>query len=370
MYTHIKTHFLFYTFTLFVCLNAFFIGNTAAQGGSNYTFETIDVEGVEFLAVTASSDFEDYAGNTPSANGEKMVAFTLIDGVFETHDFPGAKNTYFYALGNNGLAAGHYEDSDGLFHGVILENGELREYNFPDSVETEIYGYSDSTGVLTGNFTDASGIRRGFSGETIVEFPGASETYADFVSGLGNIVGSYVDTEGAYHAYLRGPGGSFATLGIPEIPNMEYFFLHGINDALVAVGRAKAADGVPLTFVGNPVALQEFKIPGAVSTEGWNINQDSSVVGHYTSADGRTHGFIARPLQPTAVRPPPKLSYTFESIDVPSVDFLAVTASSDFEDYAGNMRGPDGEKDVAFTLIDGVFTTYDFPARKAPISMR
>ena len=361
MYTHIKTHFLFYTFTLFVCLNAFFIGNAAAQGGSNYTFETIDVEGVEFLAVTASSDFEDYAGNTPSADGEKMVAFTLIDGVFETHDFPGAKNTYFYALGNNGLAAGHYEDSDGLFHGVILENGELREYNFPDSVETEIYGYSDSTGVLTGNFTDASGIRRGFSGETIVEFPGASETYADFVSGLGNIVGSYVDTEGAYHAYLRGPGGSFATLGIPEIPNMEYFFLHGINDALVAVGRAKAADGVPLTFVGNPVALQEFKIPGAVSTEGWNINQDSSVVGHYTSADGRTHGFIARPLQPTAVRPPPKLSYTFESIDVPSVDFLAVTASSDFEDYAGNMRGPDGEKDVAFTLIDGVFTTYDFP---------
>ena len=253
------------------------------------------------------------------------------------------------------------KDSDGLFHGVILENGELIEYNFPGSVETEIYGYSDSTGAMTGNFTDVSGVRRGFSGETIVEFPGASETYADFVSGLGNVVGSYVDTEGAYHAYLRGPGGSFATLDTPEVPNQEYFFLHGINDALVAVGRAKAADGVPLTFVGNPVALQEFKVPGAVSTEGWNINQDSSVVGHYTSADGRTHGFIAKPLQPTAVRPPPDLNYTFETIDVPGVDFLAVTASSDFQDYAGNMRGADGEKDVAFTLIDGVFTTYDFP---------
>ena len=361
MPTHIKTSFLFYTFTLFLCLNSFFIRNTAAQVSDNYTFETIDVPGVDFLGLAASSDFEDYAGYTPSADGEKFVAFTLIDGVFETYDFPDAKNTYFYALGNNGLAAGHYEDSEGLFHGVILENGELRQYDFPNSAETEIYGYSDSTGALTGNFTDTSGIRRGFSGETIVEFPGASETYADFVSGLGNIVGSYVDTQGAYHAYLRGPGGSFATLGIPEIPNMEYFFLHGINDALVAVGRAKAVDGVPLTFVGNPVALQEFKVPGAVSTEGWNINQDSSVVGHYTSADGRTHGFIARPLQPTAVRPPPDLNYTFESIDVPGVDFLAVTASSDFEDYAGNMRGPDGEKDVAFTLIGGVFTTHDFP---------
>ena len=370
MHTHIKNSFLFYTFTLFLCLNSFFLRNTIAQdntqpvvapANANYTFETINVPGVDFLAVTASSDFEDYAGNTPSADGEKMVAFTLIDGVFETHDFPGSKNTYFYALGNNGLAAGHYEDSDGLFHGVILENGELRQYDFPNSVQTEIYGYSDSTGVLTGNFTDASGVRRGFSGETIVEFPGASETYADFVSGLGNIVGSYVDAEGTFHAYLRGPGGSFATLDIPDIPNMEYFFLHGINDALVAAGRAKGVDGVPLTYVGNPLRLQELKVPDSVSTEGWNVNQDGSVVGHYDSADGRRHGFIARPAQESAVRPPPALSYTFESIDVPGVDFLAVTASSDFFDYAGNMRGPAGEKDVAFTLIDGVFTTYDFP---------
>ncbi|MDE0326690.1 MAG: hypothetical protein OXN27_22410 [Candidatus Poribacteria bacterium] len=361
MHTQIRTSFWFYTFMLFVCLNSFFLRNTAAQISNNYTFETIDVPGVDFLGLAASSDFEDYAGYTPSADGEKFVAFTLIDGVFTTYDFPDSKSTYFYALGNNGIAAGHYEDSEGLFHGVILENGELRQYDFPNSVETEIYGYSDSTGALTGNFTDASGVRRGFSGETIVEFPGASETYADFVSGLGNIVGSYVDTEGAYHAYLRGPGGSFATLGIPEIPNMEYFFLHGINDALVAVGRAKAVDGVPRTFVGNPVALQEFKVLGAVSTEGWNVNQDGSVVGHYDTADGHRHGFIARPIQESTVRPPPDLSYTFESIDVPGVDFLAVTASSDFEDYAGNMRGPDGEKDVAFTLIDGVFTTYDFP---------
>ena len=365
MKNQIKTSLWFYMFLLLICFNFYFIINTEAQSGAsandNYTFETIDVPGVDFLGLAASSDFEDYAGYTPSADGEKFVAFTLIDGVFETYDFPDAKNTYFYALGNNGLAAGHYEDSEGLFHGVILENGELRQYDFPGAIETEIYGYSDSTGALTGNFTDTSGIRRGFSGETIVEFPGASETYADFVSGLGNIVGSYVDTEGTYHAYLRGPGGSFATLDIPEIPNMEYFFLHGINDALVAVGRAKGADGVPLTFVGNPLRLQELKVPDAVSTEGWNVNQDGSVVGHYDSADGRRHGFIARPAQETIPRPPPALSYTFESIDVPGVDFLAVTASSDFFDYAGNMRSPDGEKDVAFTLIDGVFETHDFP---------
>ena len=40
-----------------------------------------------------------------------------------------------------------------------------------------------------------------------------------------------------------------------------------------------------------------MRFPGAVSTEGWNINQDGSIVGHYESADGRVHGFIARPAE-------------------------------------------------------------------------
>ena len=194
MTTQIKPSFLFYLFTLIVCLNFIFLAGTAAQdnpepadasASANYTFETIDVPGVEFLALTASSDFKDYAGYTRSADGEKEVAFTLIDGVFITYDFPGSKNTYFYALGNDGTAAGYYEDSDGLHHGAILENGELRQYDFPGAVQTEIYGISDATGALTGNFIDASGVRRGFSGDEIIEVSGASETYADFVNANG-----------------------------------------------------------------------------------------------------------------------------------------------------------------------------------------
>ena len=73
MRIHIKTGFLFLMFTLCLCLNSFFLPNTDAQvnitpvatpNDSDYTFESIEVEGVDFLAVTASSDFEDYAGNT------------------------------------------------------------------------------------------------------------------------------------------------------------------------------------------------------------------------------------------------------------------------------------------------------------------
>ena len=266
----------------------------------NYTFESIDVPGVEFLAVTASSDFEDYAGYTKSADGEKEVAFTLIDGVFTTYDFPGSQKTHFYALGNNGNAAGHYEDSDGLFHGVVLENGELRQYDFPGAVQTEIYGISDATGALTGNFIGADGVRRGFSGDAIVEFPEASATYADFINASGRMVGSYIDADGLYHPYVHNPDGRFISLDLPQAAQFEYFFVHGINDVGTLVGRSKRLGDVPRTSVGSfQHGLRPLLFPGSVSTEGWNINQDGSVVGHYDSLDGRRHGFIARPVSET-----------------------------------------------------------------------
>ena len=297
MHIYIKTSFLFYTFTLFVCLNSFFIRSTAAEVSDNYTFETIEVPGIDYLAVTASSDFEDYAGNTRIADSEKDVGFTLIDGVFTTHDFPGAQGTYFYALGNNGVAAGHYQDSEGLYHGVILEDGELRQYDFPGAVETEIYGYSDSKGIFTGHFRDASGVRRGFSGEKIVSVPNATATFADFVNAQGTIVGSYIDAQGLYHAYLGTPDGRFARFDYLDPSILEYFFVHGINDRVIVVARGKAIDDIPRTYVGSFLrGLQELQVPGSVSTEGWNINQDGSVVGHYDTAEGRRHGFIAKPI--------------------------------------------------------------------------
>ena len=368
--TQVRPSFLFYTFTLFVYLNSFFLVNSAAQvtiepvvapADSAYSFESIDVEGVDFLALTASSDFEDYAGYTQS--GEKMVAFTLIDGVFETYDFPGAQNTYFYALSNTGVAAGYYQDSKGLHHGVILENGELRQYDYPEAVQTEIYGISDATGALTGNFIDASGVRRGFSGDLIIEPPGATATFADFVNAVGVIVGSYIDADGVYQAYVRTPDERFALLPLPKTIDIEYLFIHGINDAGAFVLRLNLGHG-PRTLAGPFDAMQNLVFPGAVSTEGYNINQDGSVVGHYESPDGRIHGFIASPVSGSRpVVAPAGTTYTYESINVPGVDYLEVTASSDFDDYAGNTRTANG-KTVAFTLIDGVFATYDFPGSK------
>ena len=256
-------------------------------------------------------------------------------------------------------AAGYYEDGEGLYHGVILKDGELQQYDFPGSVETEIYGISDETGALTGNFTDAEGVRRGFTGDIVIEVPGASETFADFVA-EGRLVGSYIDMDGLYHTYVRTPDGEYRSVDIPNAAQIEFVLVHGINKAGVYVTRSKLVGDVTRTHVSTFRGRVELQFPESVSTEGWNINQDNSVVGYYDLADGRRYGFIAKPAGAPALQPTFS-DYTFESIDVVGVDFLAVTASSDFEDYAGYTKSAEGQRMVAFTLIDGIFTTYAFP---------
>ena len=57
----------------------------------------------------------------------------------------------------------------------------------------------------------------------------------------------------------------------------------------------------------------------------------------------------------------PTLEYLFETFEVPGVDFLELTSTNDLGHYAGNTRSPDSEEMVGFTLIDGVFSTYNVP---------
>ena len=110
------------------------------------------------------------------------------------------------------------------------------------------------------------------------------------------MVGSYVDADGIYQPYTRSVEGRFISLDLPQAATFEYFFVNGINDVGILVARSKRRGAVPRTSVGSlQHGLQELKFPGSVSTEGWNINQDGSVVGYYDSADGRRHGFIAKP---------------------------------------------------------------------------
>ena len=297
-------HYTKIAFILSICLILCFTGYAVAQVGTEipiaaYTFETIEVPGVDFLEVAASNDFGDYAGNTRGPDGKKKVGFTLIDGVFKTYDFPGSLNTYFYALDNAGRAAGHYKGPDDLYHGVIMEDGELTQYDFPGAAETHIYGLSDETGALSGNIVDAAGVTHAFSGDLIITFPGAVATYGDFVNAAGAVVGSYTDADGMPHGFMRHPDGSFTTIDLPNMPNLVFLFVNTITDLGVIGFRAKVVDDILRSYILLPDGtLYEVQFPGSVSTVVRNVNQDGSIIGYYDATDGRRLGFVGRPTRP------------------------------------------------------------------------
>ena len=282
---------------LFICITGIAVAPVGADIPiADYIYETIEVPGVDVLEVAASNDFGDYAGNTRSPDGEKTIGFTLIDGAFATYDFPGSVNTYFYGLDNAGVAVGHYKGQDNLYHGVILEDGELRQYDFPGAIETHIYGISDETGALSGNIVDAAGVSHAFSGDLTITFPGAVQTYGDFVNAAGAVVGSYVDADGMPHGFIRNPDGSFTTIDLPTMPNLQFLFVNTITDVGVIGFRAKAVNDILRSYVILPDGiLYEVRLPGSVTTVVRNVNQDGSIIGYYDSTDGRRLGFVGRP---------------------------------------------------------------------------
>ncbi len=263
----------------------------------DYVFETIKVPGVEFLELISTNDLGHFAGNARGLDSEKMVGFTLIDGVYAAYNVPNSRTFGIYGLNNAGLAVGFYQDADEVSHGVIIQHGELEEFDFPGAAETEIFGVSES-GLLIGDIFDSDGVIHGFVGNELFDVPGAMTTYADDMNADGILVGSYVDADGVYHGYARQADGSYITFNFPGmLSNLEYLFVNAINDAGIIVFRAKALNSPERTYIRHPNGtMNELKFPGSVTTVGRDIDKDGRVVGYYDAQDGRRYGFIANPF--------------------------------------------------------------------------
>ncbi len=290
---------------LFICLIICFTGHAASPPipvtisetpTVHYIYETINIPGVDFLEVTASNDQGDYAGNTKSPVNNKIIGFTLIDGVFTTYDVPDSRQTTFYGLNNAGQAVGFYENQNEKTHGLILQDGELTEYKFPLADQTQIFGIGEE-GQLLGDTIDESGNIQGFIGNMQFDVPDAISTYVDDINAAGLIVGSYLDKYNVYHGFIHFPDGSFYDIDVPGIPKPEYLFVNAINDAFVIVFRAKVEDDIERSYVlhpnGKPV---ELRYPGSVETVLRDIDTQGNIYGYYDMPDGRRHGCVIRPV--------------------------------------------------------------------------
>jgi hypothetical protein len=167
-----------------------------------------------------------------------------------------------------GIIAAGYNDGNLVHHGLLRNReGKLITYDVPGASSTGCPGcYSglNQFGAIGGIYSDSNGVNHGFlrdpSGKfTTFDAPGAGSASgqgtgcpSDCSTGLNNwgaITGTYIDSNGYLHGYLRTPNGKITTVD----PNGAlYTFTASINDSGAVTGAYIDANYVYHGFVRIP----------------------------------------------------------------------------------------------------------------------
>jgi hypothetical protein len=238
------------------------------------------------------------------------------DGTFVAPiDAPGGgtgpyQGTFVLGFNSGNAITGFVRDSSDVFHGYLrAPDGTFTTYDVPGAGTGQFQGTIPSdinaTGEIAGYWVDPDNVNHGFvrdAGGTITPFdaPGAGTgsgqgTFVNTVDCLTDgraTVGDYIDSNGAYHGFVRAPDGTITEFdspgagtgpgqgtqptGINEAGTIEAPY---IDSSGVWHGAVRAADGTFTTF----------DVPGAGTGPGQgtiagNINASGAITGWYNDS--------------------------------------------------------------------------------------
>ena len=189
--------------------------------------------------------------------------------------------------------------SPNTFHGFFWNNGVFTTFDFGGPVSTAVTGVNDS-----GNFTGAFGSiiqpNKGFVNiggtSAAIIVPGAFDSFANGINISNRVVGVYRVSNlptGVNHGFIRSPNG---TITNPvDYPGSTSTSLFGISDSGWVVGSYTDAQGKTHGFLRkNANTYISFDFPNATSTSLNGINSSGFISGRYTDSTGIRHGFIAQ----------------------------------------------------------------------------
>ena len=210
--------------------------------------------------------------------------------------------------------------------------------NPPGSTYAFAFGINDK-GTVTGSFTDAKGVYKGFSYKagkyTTIIFPGASKTFtqANGINDSNTIVGDFIGKDQLTHGFVLSSGKftrydaqkgvSNWISGISKTGSLVgYAGNQGNNQGFVKVGKkvtlftfqgnATYANGINAAnasvgyFIPPPFTavhgfyraangdLTQIDFPGSQATDCLGINDSNEITGLYLDSQGVPHGFTRK----------------------------------------------------------------------------
>ena len=282
----------------------------ADDGSATETFTTIDVPGaVQTVALDINNDGV-IVGRYAMA-GRTHGFLRTPDGEFITLDFPGSNFTVAASINDeNADIVGHYAlpSAPTQRHGFLLKEGVFTSFDPPGSTFTNVLGINQRGDIVGRYCTRAdcgvpgNGNYRGFllrDGEfTILDAPAALETDAFAINNHGQIVGGFVNAAHGEDLFLWRKD-EFIALPLSNGKSVSVD-KGGINEHGDIVGvycdnASPCAPGPTSVTHGFAINRGEFRtidVPDALATTTFGINARGDIVGGYTDASRRVHGFL------------------------------------------------------------------------------
>jgi uncharacterized membrane protein len=300
-----------------------------AAGGQFVTFDPPGSTGTTPSGITNDGTI---IGSYADASGMWHGFLRDRNGGFATFDPPGSTSTTPTSISPNGDIAGAYCDTAACprLHGFVrAKQGTFTTFDAPGggSLLPALYISNgpppsiNPAGAIAGTYIDTSGNEHGFLRDkggalTTVDIPGASIfTQVLTINPSGVIVGDFCNLTTCYTGFIRYPNGSFTTIDTPgslacgggSVP------LGGINPAgAVAGGTSDPTCSVSLGFLRTPDgAITTFNVPGArFNVAPLAINPAGAITGFFC-CEGE--GFLRAPDGAITEFKPPGASLTFPS---------------------------------------------------------
>ncbi len=127
---------------------------------------------------------------------------------------------------------------------------------------------------------------------TILQVPGAVDTFPGDINNNGEIVGTFSGSDSHDHGFLYRNG----AVTVIDVPGASNTFATGINDSGEIVGTFQSATNSGQFFLDSSGVVTKINTPGApfeTSFSDFDINNAGQIVGSLSLNDGRgVHGFL------------------------------------------------------------------------------
>jgi len=226
------------------------------------------------------------------------LTFTFSD----VHANKTAMETDAYAVNTAGVIAGDFVDAKGVQHAMILAGKKLTSVDHKDCTTSggfeagaiAFYGIN-SAGAAAGWCINAkTSLSEGFvyaGGKfTAIKFPNSSATIALGINDKGDVVGTYLDSSGAQHAFVK-KDARYTSIDVTGDIDADAWDIN--NRGQMTVFAINSAGGYD-SFVYNGKTFKKVSDPNASATGTIvrALNNKGDVNGVYFDTSGDEIGFL------------------------------------------------------------------------------